>query len=97
MSGKYSKVQTLIFSAEISSSSFSNDEQILLIGLRSGVLKVFHKNLMYEESQSLNVSSSPLQTLSITNGREMIATGARDRVARIYKKTDQEYELNQSI
>ena len=52
-SGKYLKVQTFTFDSDIGSFEFSAEGKILLIGLKSGLLKILQKNDLYEERQSL--------------------------------------------
>ena len=78
MDGKYLKVQTFAFSGNISTFTFSDDDQILLIGFKAGILKIFHRHIMYSEHQSLSISTKAPSTLSITKDLETIATGGLD-------------------
>ena len=45
--GNYSKVQTFVFSRKITAFAFSEDEQILLIGFTRGIVKIFHRHILY--------------------------------------------------
>ena len=61
------------------------------------MLKIFQKNIIYEERQSLSISSDTLQAVSITKDLETIVAGSKDEIARILKRANDDYVLNQSI